>query len=97
MLGFVAVLGLSLAEVSGAALCCGAQASHCSGLPCGGAQALGPRASVVAALRGSSCGTRAQLPRGTWNLPGPGTEPVSPASAGGLLSPVSPGKFGFIF
>ena len=30
----------------------------------------------------SSCGSRAQLLRGTWDLPGPGLEPVSPALAG---------------
>ena len=29
---------------------------------------------------------------GTWNLPGPGIEPVSPAPAGGCLSTVPPGK-----
>ena len=30
----------------------------------------------------SNCGTRAQLLRGMWDLPGPGLEPVSPALAG---------------
>ena len=30
----------------------------------------------------SSCGSRVQLLRGMWNLPRPGLEPVSPASAG---------------
>ena len=29
-------------------------------------------------LRLSSCGTQAYLPQGMWNLPEPGTEPVSP-------------------
>ena len=29
---------------------------------------------------------------GTWNLPGPGIKPVSPALAGGFLSTVPPGK-----
>ena len=37
----------------------GAQASHCSGLSCRGARALGVRASVVVARGLSSCGTRA--------------------------------------
>lgn len=31
---------------------------------------------------------------GTWNLPGPGREPVSSALAGGLLTTGSPGKSG---
>ena len=38
---------------------------------------------MVCAL--SSCGLQAQLPYGTWDLPGPGIKPVSPALAGGLL------------
>ena len=40
----------------------------------------------------SSCGTRAQLLRGVWDLPGPGHESVSPALAGGFLTTVPPGK-----
>ena len=40
----------------------------------------------------SSCGSRAQLPRGTWDLPRPGLEPVSPALAGRLSTTVPPGK-----
>ena len=43
----------------GATLCCGAQASHCGGFSCRRAQALGAQASVVAARRLSSCGSRA--------------------------------------
>ena len=39
---------------AGATLRCGAQASHCGGFSCCGAQALGARASVVVA-RGLSC------------------------------------------
>ena len=34
----------------------------------------------------SSCGARAELPRGMWDLTGPGLEPVSPALAGGFLT-----------
>ena len=84
----VAVRGLLTA---GASLCCGAQA-------------LGARASVVV-TRGlsscgspalecklSSCGTRASLLCGMWDLPGPGLEPVSPALAGRFLTTVPPGK-----
>ena len=29
---------------------------------------------------------------GTWDLPGPGLEPMSPALAGGFLTPAPPGK-----
>jgi len=36
------------------------------------------------ACRPSSCGSWAYLPRGMWNLPGPGIEPVSPVLAGGF-------------
>ena len=54
-------------------------------------------ASLVAehrlqARRLSSCGSRAQLLRGMWNLPRPGLEPVSPALAGRLSNTVLPGK-----
>ena len=88
----------------GATLRCGAQASHCGGLSCCRAQALGARASVVVTCRLSSCGSqalehrlsscgaRAQSLRGMWDLPGPGPEPVSPALAGGLLTTAPPGK-----
>ena len=47
---------------------------------------LGTWASAVAALRHSSCDTQTQLTQGIWNLPRPGTEPVSPASAGGFYT-----------
>ena len=89
---------------AGAALRCGAQASHCGGFSCCGARALAARASVVAARglsscgswalerRLSSCGAQAQLLRDMWDLPGPGLEPVSPALAGGFLTPAPPGK-----
>ena len=40
----------------------------------------------------SSCGARAQLLRGMWDLPRPGLEPVSPALAGGFLTTAPPGK-----
>ena len=43
--------------------------------PCGRAQALGCSGF-------GSWGARAQLPRGIWDLPGPGIEPVSPALQG---------------
>ena len=89
---------------AGATLRCGARASRCGGFSCCGAWALGAWASVVVAhglsscgswaleCRLSSCGTRAQLLRGMWDLPGPGIEPVSPALAGGYLTTALPGK-----
>ena len=77
---------------AGATLCCSAWASHCGGFSCCGAQALGARTSVVVACGLSSCGTRALLLCGTWDLPGPGLEPVSPALAGGFLTTEAPGK-----
>ena len=40
----------------------------------------------------SSCGTRASLLRGMWDLPGPGLEPVFPALAGRFLTTAPPGK-----
>ena len=75
-----------------ATLRCSAWASHCSGFSCCGAQALSAQASVVVACGLSSCGARASLLRSTWDLPGPGLEPVSPALAGGFLTTVPPGK-----
>ena len=88
----------------GATLCCGARAAHCGGFSCCRARALGVQASVVVARglsscglwalerRLSSCGARALLLHSMWDLPGPGIEPVSPASAGGFLTTVPPGK-----
>ena len=40
----------------------------------------------------SGHGSRAQPLRGMWDLPRPGHEPVSPASAGGLSTTAPPGK-----
>ena len=45
----------------------------------------------------SSCGSRAQSLRGMWDPPGPGLEPMSPASAGRLPTTVPPGKPYHIF
>ena len=39
-----------------------------------------------------SCGSRAQLLRGMWDLPRPGLEPVSPALAGRFSTTAPPGK-----
>ena len=40
----------------------------------------------------SNCGSRAQSLRGTWDLPRPGLEPVSPALAVRLSTSAPPGK-----
>ena len=40
----------------------------------------------------SSCGSRARLLRGMWDLPRPGLEPVSPALAGRFSATAPPGK-----
>ena len=40
----------------------------------------------------SSCGSRAQLLRGMWDLPRPGLKPMSPALAGRFSTTAPPGK-----
>ena len=45
----------------------------------------------------SSCGSRAQLLRGMWDLPRPGLEPVSPALAGRFSTTAPPGKPSRVF
>ena len=40
----------------------------------------------------SSCGSRAQLLRGMWDLPRPGLEPMFPALAGRFSTTAPPGK-----
>ena len=40
----------------------------------------------------SSCGAWAQLLRGTWDLPRPGMEPMSPVLVGGSFTTEPPGK-----
>ena len=40
----------------------------------------------------SQCGARAWLLHGTWDLPGPGIEPMSPALAGRFSTAEPPGK-----
>ena len=63
---------------------CGAWASHC-------------RASLVAehglwSAGSSGHGTWTQLPCGTWDLPRPGIESMTPPLAGGFPTTVPPGK-----
>ena len=83
---------LGLCCCTQAILRCGSRASHCGGFSCCRAHVLGARASVVVALGLSSCGARAQLLHGMWDLPGPGLEPVPPALAGGFLTTVPAAK-----
>ena len=45
----------------------------------------------------SNCGARAQLLRGTWDLPRPGLEPVSPALACRFSTTAAPGKPSRVF
>ena len=59
----------------------GASLAAGRGLPC-----LGAREHRL------SWGTEAYLPPGTWDLPRPGIEPMSPALAGRFLSTMPPGK-----
>ena len=45
----------------------------------------------------SNCGSRAPLPRGMWDLPRPGLEPMSPALAGRFSTTATPGKPSILF
>ena len=72
----------------GAALHRGAQASHCSGFPCGRAQATAQAQSLWHE------GLASQV---MWTLTGPGIHPVSPALAGGFLTTRPSGKSACIF
>ena len=81
---FVAAHGLSLVAASG-----GCSVLRSTGCTRAGFSSCGSRALEH---RLSSCGARASLLRGMWDLPGPGLKPVSPALAGRFLSTVPPGK-----
>ena len=65
-------------------LCCSTRVSHRDGFSCCGSRAPGRRLS--------SCGAH-----GTWNLPGPGMEPMSPPLAGRPLTTMSPEKSSSFF
>ena len=95
--------GLSLVAVSGrysSLRCAGFSLQwllllRSTGSMCEGFSSCGSRALEC---RVSSCGARAWLLRGMWDLPGPGLEPVSLAFAGGFLTTAPPGKSScFIF
>ena len=88
---FAAVRRLSLVAVSG-----GYSSLQCTGLSSWWLLLLWSRGSRRAGFsscgsralecRLSSCGARAYLLRGMWDLPGPGLEPVSPVLAGGFFN-----------
>ena len=82
---FVCVRGLSLVAASG-----GHSSSRCAGLSLSRPLLLAEHRLQMRRLR--SCGSRAQLLRGMWDLPRPGLEPVSPALAGRFSTTVPPGK-----
>ena len=70
--------------LSGGCFCCAAQALEHVGFSGCISQAL------KHTLNG--CGSRAKLPHGMWDLPGSGTEPISPALAGGFFTNEPSGK-----
>ena len=57
-----------------------------------GASGVHGRGSRGAERRLSSCGPRAQLLQGKWDLPGLGIKVMPPALAGGFLTTGPPGK-----
>ena len=77
--------GLSLVAASG-----GHSSSRCAGLSL--SRPLFVAEHKLQPRRLSSCGSRAQLLRGMWDLPRPGLEPLSPASAGRFSTAAPPGK-----
>ena len=97
MLGFDCfILGLSSSE-RGLLSGLGDQASHCNGVFCCRAQALGhlgfcSRSSWALEHGLRSRGTWVELPWGMWDLPGAGIWPVSPTLAGEFLTTGPPGK-----
>ena len=89
---FSTVLGLCCCSQAFSSF--GVQAYHCSDFSWWGAQARGVRASAVTAHRLSSCGWRAYLPCGVWDLLRSGIKLVSPALQDGFLTTGPPGKPG---
>ena len=97
-------MGFLQLQQAGATPRCDAWVSHCCAFSCCRVWALGVWASVVVARRPSSCGSwalecrlsscgaRAQLLRGMWDLPRPGIESMSPALAGRFSTTAPPGK-----
>ena len=82
---FVSVRGLSLVVARG-----GHSSSRCAGLSLSRPLLLAEHRLQTRRL--SSCGSRAQLLRGMWDLPRPGLKPVSTALAGRFSTTAPPGK-----
>ena len=94
---FVAACGLSLAAASGGHSSCRAWASHHDVFACCGAQALGLMGLSSYSCQTVECGLSrsdawAQLPCGIWDLPGPGTKPMSSVLSCGLFPTGPPRK-----
>ena len=89
---FIAVGRFSLAAPSWGYSLVAVHASHCGGISCCRAQTLGTWTSVAEAHGLCSCGTQAEWPRSTWNLPRPGIKPVSPTLTGSFLITGPPGN-----
>ena len=105
MLGFPGCAGSSAVAASGGCsllAVCGLPVAGASlvagrrpwGTQASAAEAHGPHSRSSRALEHafSSCGAQAQLLCAMQHLPGPRTEPMSPALAGGLLTTGPPGK-----
>ena len=76
---------------------CSTQPPHCGGFSCWRAQALGCSgfsscSSWALENRLSSCGAWVQLLHSMWDLPSPGSKPVSPALAGRFFTTEPPWK-----
>ena len=82
---FVSVRALSPVAASG-----GRSSSRCAGLSL--SRPLVAEHRLQTRRLSSSCGSRAQLLRGMWDLSRPGLKPVSPALAGRLSTTAPPGK-----
>ena len=85
---FLAALGLAVSGASSPVAVCGS----CGGLSC---VEHGPQGAVGCSSCGAqahSCGARAGLLCGMWDLPRSGIKPLSPALAGRFLPTEPPGK-----
>ena len=89
---FMAVLGLRFcARAFSGCGKWGHSSSRCAGLSTIAAASLVAEHRLQT-RRLSNCGSWAQPPRGMWDLPRPGLEPVSPALAGRFSTTAPPGK-----
>ena len=94
---FVATQFFSSCGKQGLLSSCGAWAFYCSGISCCRTQTLEHEgficfSSQALERRLRSCGARASLLCGMWDLPRPGIKPVSPALASGFFTTEPPRK-----